>query len=158
MPEASPVATLVTLRRLLLGILLFGLVGTATELTLMGHDEDGWQMIPLVVLTVAIFASVAMLRTHARTSIVLLFRGAMLLLMLSGATGTVLHYRANMEFKREMDPSLGGVTLFWSVIRAQAPPALAPGNLALLGLLGLAAVYRLDRSTMSRMSRMSRDA
>jgi hypothetical protein len=150
MPEASPVATLVTLRRLLLGILLVGLVGTATELTLMGHDEDGWQMIPLVVLAVAIVASVVMLWTHARASIVPLFRGAMLLLIVSGATGAVLHYRANMEFKREMDPSLGGVAMFWSVIRAKAPPALAPGNMALLGLLGLACVYRLDRSDTSR--------
>jgi multisubunit Na+/H+ antiporter MnhB subunit len=150
MPEASPVATLVTLRRLLLGILLVGLVGTATELTLMGHDEDGWQMIPLVVLTVAIVASVVMLGTHARASIVPLFRGAMLLLIVSGATGAVLHYRANMEFKREMDPSLGGIAMFWSVIRAKAPPALAPGNMALLGLLGLACVYRLDRSDSSR--------
>jgi multisubunit Na+/H+ antiporter MnhB subunit len=149
-PEVSPVATLVTLRRLLLGILLLGLIGTATELTLMGHDEDGWQMIPLVVLSVAIVASVVMLGTDARASIVPLFRGAMLLLMLSGAIGAVLHYRANMEFKREMDPSLGGVALFWSVIRAKAPPALAPGNMALLGLLGLACVYRLDRPATSR--------
>jgi hypothetical protein len=53
MPESTPVATLTTLRRLLLGILLVGLVGTATELTLMGHDEDGWQMFPLVVLAMA---------------------------------------------------------------------------------------------------------
>jgi hypothetical protein len=35
MSQGSPVATLVTLRRLLLGILLFGLTGTATELLLM---------------------------------------------------------------------------------------------------------------------------
>jgi disulfide bond formation protein DsbB len=152
MPEASPVATLVTLRRLILGILLFGLVGTATELTLIGHDENGLQMIPLAVLTAAILASVVMLATNARASVVPLFRGAMLLLMLSGAIGTVLHYRANMEFKLEMDPSLGGLALFWSVIRAKAPPALAPGNMALLGLLGLACVYRLDRSAMSRSS------
>ena len=150
MPEVSPVATLATLRRLLLAILLFGLVGTATELTLIGHDEDGWQMIPLVVLTMAIVACVVMLGTRASTSVVPMFRGAMLLLMLSGAIGAVLHYRANMEFKLEMDPSLGGSALFWSVIRAKAPPALAPGNMALLGLLGLACVYRLDRPAASQ--------
>jgi multisubunit Na+/H+ antiporter MnhB subunit len=150
MREVSPHATLVTLRRLLLAILLFGLVGTAAELTLMGHDEDGWQMIPLVVLTLAIVASLVMLRTRSPAPVVPLFRGAMLLLMLSGATGAVLHYRANMEFKLEMDPSLGGAALFWSVIRAKAPPALAPGNMALLGLLGLACVYGLDRSNVSR--------
>ena len=49
--DVQPSATaLATLRRLLLGILLFGLVGTATELLLIGHDEDAWQLIPLVVL------------------------------------------------------------------------------------------------------------
>jgi disulfide bond formation protein DsbB len=109
-------------------------------------------MIPLVVLTLAILASVVMLVTHARASVVPLFRAAMLLLMLSGAIGAVLHYRANMEFKLEMDPSLGGGALFWSVIRAKAPPALAPGNMALLGLLGLACAYRLDRRAISRNS------
>jgi hypothetical protein len=150
MPEVSSAATLISLRRVLLAILLFGLIGTATELTLMGHDEDGWQMIPLVVLTMAIVAVVVMLWTRSPASVVPLFRGAMILLMLSGATGAVLHYRANMEFKLEMDPSLGGAALFWSVIRAKAPPALAPGNMALLGLLGFACVYRLDGSVRSR--------
>ena len=149
MPGESPMATLVTLRRLLLGILLFGLVGTATELVLMGHDEDAWQMIPLVTLAVAIGASVVMLARRASPPI-RLFRGAMLLLIVSGATGTVLHYRANMEFKLEMDPSLSGFALFSSVVRAKAPPALAPGNMALLGLLGLACTFRLDGSSLSR--------
>ena len=100
--------------------------------------KTAWQMIPLVVLAVAMLASVVMLGTRARAPAIRLFRGAMLLLMLSGATGTVLHYRANMEFKLEMDPSLSGFALFSSVVRAKAPPALAPGNMALLGLLGLA--------------------
>jgi hypothetical protein len=152
MPASTPVATLTTLRRLLLGILLFGLLGTATELTLMGHDEDGWQMIPLVVLTMAIFAGAAMLAIGDRPWVAPAFRAVMLLLMLSGAMGAVLHYRANMEFKLEMDPSLGGFALFSSVIRAKAPPALAPGNMALLGLLGLACAFRLDASSTTRRS------
>jgi hypothetical protein len=118
----------------------------------MGHDEDGWQMIPLVVLTMAILASIAMLAIGDRARVAPGFRIAMLLLMLSGAMGSVLHYRANMEFKLEMDPSLGGLALFSSVITAKAPPALAPGNMALLGLLGLACAYRLDASTTSRSS------
>jgi hypothetical protein len=149
MSQPSPVATLATLRRLLLAILLFGLVGTGTELLLIGHDEDAWQVIPLVVLTVAIVATLTMLTTRSTraTAATGLFRGAMVLLMLSGATGSVLHYRANMEFKREMDPSLSGFALFSSVVRAQSPPALAPGNMALLGLLGLACVFRLGVRT-----------
>ena len=54
----------------------------------------------------------------------------------------VLHYRANMEFKLEMDPTLSGLALFWSVVRAKTPPALAPATLALLGLLGLTYAFR----------------
>jgi disulfide bond formation protein DsbB len=150
MPDESARATLGTLRRLLLGILIFGAVGTATELLLIGHDEDGWQMIPLVVLALAVLAAVVMLVTRARAQAVRLFRGAMLLLLLSGATGSVLHYRANMEFKLEMDPSLSGLALFWSIVRAKAPPALAPGNMALLGLLGFACAFRLGDSSPSR--------
>ena len=77
------------------------------------------------------------------------FRVSMLLLIVSGALGAVLHYRANMEFKLEMDPSLNGWALFSSVIQAKAPPALAPGNMALLGLLGFACVFRIERASLS---------
>ena len=56
-------STVTRLRRLLLGILLFGLVGTAAELILIGHDEDWWQMIPLVVIGLAILGlGLAMIR------------------------------------------------------------------------------------------------
>ena len=146
MSQRSPFATLHTLRHMLLGVLLVGLVGTATELLLIGHDADVWQLIPLVVLAIAILASLALLATNFRpaNAATQLFRAVMLLLMLSGAMGSVLHYRANMEFKREMDPSLAGFALFSSVVQAQSPPALAPGNMALLGLLGLACTFRLD--------------
>ena len=75
----------------------------------------------------------------------------MLFLMLSGAIGSILHYRANMEFQLEMDPTLGGVALMFKVLHAKAPPALAPGNMALLGLLGLVGVWRIpDHPTDTR--------
>ena len=149
----SSAATLATLRLLLLGVLLFGLAGTGTELLLIGHDEDRWQMIPLVVIALAVLGSLAMIATRASAiGVTWMFRGAMALLIVSGATGAVLHYRANMEFKLEMDPSLGGAALFWSVLQAKAPPSLAPGNMALLGLLGLASTFRLDRRTSSEDS------
>ena len=156
MPTDVSGATLSSLRRLLLGLLVLGLVGTAAELVLMGHDEDVWQLIPLVVIAMAVLASGALLwgqtgvrpasdggqTPRARSSTVRFFRLSMLLLILSGVLGAVLHYRANMEFKLEMDPSLTGFALFSSVVRAKAPPALAPATLALLGLLGLTSVFR----------------
>jgi hypothetical protein len=146
MSQASPLATLATLRRLLLALLLFGLVGTATELLLIGHDEDRWQSIPLVLLAAATLATLAMVATEPAVAGLAAhaFRATMVLLILSGGMGSVLHYRANMEFKREMDPSMSGFALFSSVVQAKAPPTLAPGTLALLGLLGLACAYRLD--------------
>ena len=114
-------------------------------LLLIGHDEDVWQLIPLMTIGVAAVATVALAlgRPAARRALmtVRLFRAAMLLLILSGAAGSILHYRANMEFKLEMDPSLSGLALFSSVVRAKAPPALAPATLVLLGLLGLAASF-----------------
>ena len=149
MSDVSPSATLVALRRLLLGLLLFGLLGTATELLLMGHDEDAWQMIPLVVLALATIATLAIAISRNPAGIARLFRVAMAFLIVSGGMGTVLHYRANMEFKLEMDPSMAGFALFSSVMRAKAPPSLAPGNMALLGLLGLACAFRLDSASSS---------
>ena len=167
MPTDVSGATLSSLRRLLLGLLLLGLVGTAAELVLMGHDEDAWQLIPLVVIAMAVLASGALLwgqtgvrrgQTGVRPGSDPAAPGArpsdssglsMLLLILSGVLGAVLHYRANMEFKLEMDPSLNGWALFSSVIQAKAPPALAPGNMALLGLLGFACVFRIERASLS---------
>jgi hypothetical protein len=145
-PSGSYLATLVALRRFLFVILFVGLVGTATELVLLGHYQDKWQLIPFVVLGLAMLASlgVALHRAGSRAVVTRLFRTAMILLIVSGAAGTVLHYRSNMEFKLEIDPSLSGFALFWSVVTAQAPPALAPGNIALLGLLGFACTFRLE--------------
>jgi len=69
-------------------------------------------------------------------------QAAMAVVIITGAAGVVFHYRANMEFQLELDPSLGGFALMMKVLEAKAPPALAPGNMALLGLIGLAAVSR----------------
>jgi len=146
MTVTSPATTLAALRRLLLGLLAFGLLGTATDLLLIGHDEDAWQLIPLAMtgLALATTAGLALTRpASGRAAVVVrLFRVAMVLLIFTGGVGGVLHYRANMEFKLEMDPSLSGLALFSSVVRAKAPPAMAPATLVLLGLLGLAAAYR----------------
>jgi len=144
MMAVPPATTLLGLRRLLLGILAFGLVGTATDLLLIDHDEDVWQAIPLVMIGLALIVTtvLALIGSGRGAMAVRLFRAVMVLLMLTGGFGTVLHYRANMEFKLEMDPSLSGLALFISVVRAKAPPAMAPATLVLLGLLGLAAAYR----------------
>ena len=60
----------------------------------------------------------------------------------TGVIGITLHFKANAEFQREIDPSLGGLALFWKVVEATAPPALAPGVMVQLGLLGLVYTYK----------------
>ncbi len=45
---------LASLRKILLGILAFGMIGTVTELILLKHSEDIYQWIPLVLLGVGL--------------------------------------------------------------------------------------------------------
>ena len=71
-----------------------------------------------------------------------LFQAVMVLFLLSGVVGMVLHFQVNMEFQLEMDPALSGMALFQKSILAKAPPALAPGAMIQLGLIGLAYTFR----------------
>ncbi len=141
----SPTSTLATIRRLLLALLVFGMAGTTAELWLMGHYEDWKQLIPFGVMALSTLTGFwhGFARTTSSAS---MFRLSMLLLMVAGATGSVLHYRANMEFQLEMDPTMGGMALLLKVLHAKAPPALAPGNMALLGLLGLVSTLGISRT------------
>jgi len=154
MPTTSVADTLAALRAWLRWLVLLGLFGTAVELILIGHDEDRLQFIPLASIAVAMLAVAWTMvsRAAGRAGALRVFQAAMAQLILVGAAGCVIHYRANMEFKLEMDPSMSGFRLFSSVMRAKAPPALAPGNLALLGLLGLAAAFRLDEKGVRDVS------
>lgn len=122
-----------------------GLGGTTLELWLIGHHEDFWQWIPLVVMVVATLSAAWVVVSWSRAA-TLVFRIMMIMLMASGVVGAVLHYRANMEFQLEMDPSMGGLTLMAAILHAKAPPALAPGNMVLLSLVGLVAVWRSEWS------------
>lgn len=140
--------TLWTIRRLLLSLLLFGLVGTTSELWLMGHHEDAWQWMPLLVMSVAAIATVWVLAGWSSASLAT-HRILMTVLLVTGVIGAVMHYRANMEFQLEMDPSLSGLALMAEVLHAKAPPALAPGNMALLAMLGLLAGWRASHTPSS---------
>ena len=64
---ASPATTLAALRRLLLGLLAFGLVGTATDLLLIGHVEDAWQAIPLAAIALALVVTTLLALTGPAT-------------------------------------------------------------------------------------------
>lgn len=133
--------TLDTIRRVLLAILIIGLVGTATELFLLEHDEEAIQLVPLALIGIAFVAIGWHALNQGGTSLRML-QTIMVLFIVSGPLGMYLHYRANVEFQREVDPSIAGRALIVKAMKAKTPPALAPGTMSQLGLIGLAYAYR----------------
>jgi hypothetical protein len=130
-----------TLRRLLLVIVTIGLLGTAADLLLLNHYESGWQLIPLVLIALAL-PVVATLAVDDGFIAVLAMRVIMVTFVLAGCLGMLLHFNGNREFQRELDPAIAGWALVTKVMRAKAPPALAPASMIQLGLLGLLYTYR----------------
>jgi hypothetical protein len=134
-------STLQMLRRFLLVILTIGMAGTAVELMLLKHNEGKIQLVPLVLLGAGL-ASVAWHAVRPGTASARTVRIVMVAFVLAGLAGVYYHYRANLEFQLETDPSLAGSALLWRVLAAKTPPALAPGVMIQFGLLGLAYTYR----------------
>ena len=129
-----------SLRHFLLILFVIGAVGTGAELLLLGHTEDFWQWAPLVLMAASLVALGGHMLARGSRSL-RVFRGMMVLFVLSGGVGLWLHYHGNTEFELEMYPSLQGVELFWESVTG-ATPTLAPGAMLELGLLGLAYTYR----------------
>ena len=131
---AAPDRTLVV-RRGILAVLLFGTLGMAVELLLLAHYEEFDQLIPLVLAAAAV-GTLAWTTLAPGPAALLALRAVRAGFVLADAVGVVLHFQANAEFQREIDPALGGLALVWKVVQAKAPPALAPGVMVQLGLLG----------------------
>jgi hypothetical protein len=126
---------------LILAVLFFGLFGMGAELLLLQHTESWWELIPLVLIGLALI----ILTWHAITqhpASVRAVQGVMGLFLFAGVAGIALHYQSSMEFKLETSAALSGWALFWAVMSAKTPPALAPGSMIQLGLLGLVYTYR----------------
>lgn len=148
--EHEPVATIAVIRGILLIIFLLGALGAGAELLLVGHTESLWQLTPLllILISLAVIVCYAVIRWAA---ILRLFQITMILFVVSGIAGILLHYQGKKEFKLETNPDLGGMELFWAAIEGAAvPPVLAPGVMIQMGLLGLAYTYRHPRLTASR--------
>jgi hypothetical protein len=140
--------TLAAIRRLLLGALAVGVLGTSGELILLRHIDKPAQWIPLVLLG----AGVPILIWHAAAPsavTVRVLQGLMVGFIALGVVGVGLHYDGNVEFERELHPDEQG----WMFIRktvAGATPVLAPGSMVLLGLVGLAHAHHHPRRGSSR--------
>ena len=139
--EPHESATAVALRIFLRLLFTLGAAGACADLVLIGHVDGRAQQVPLVVLAGGLAVSVWMV-VSSRRAPVRVFQTVMMAFIACGLVGLSLHYRANVEFQREGDPSLAGRELLWSVLRAKVPPALAPGVMVQLGLLGLVYTYR----------------
>lgn len=136
------------IRSLLLAIFLLGVLGAGSELVLLGHYEEPWQLVPLGMIGLSLAVLVVRLfRNDARTLRV--FQVCMLLFVAAGILGIYLHYQSNVEFELEMNPAAAG----WELIRESltgAMPALAPGTMAYLGLIGLLYTWRHPIFSASR--------
>jgi hypothetical protein len=126
-----------SLRQWLFWVLVLGLVGTETELLLLEHYDDPWQLVPLVLIVGAI----AVLVWHARRPDARSLRAMQILMasfVMAGFVGLALHFRGAAEFQRETDPAMSTWDLVRKVMRTKAPPVLAPGVMLQLGLIGWA--------------------
>lgn len=129
-----------SLRTLLLATLVLGLLGTEAELLLLEHFEDAWQLVPVVLLGVALLALLAHAFARGRPT-VRTVQVTMVFFVVAGVLGTWLHYQSNAEFELEIVPEM----VFWPLFKAAMAgtmPVLAPGAMIQLGLIGLAWSFR----------------
>jgi hypothetical protein len=135
--------TLASIRKLLLGALALGVLGTSGELILLRHIDMAPQWIPVVIFAV----SIPVLIWHAVSPSRLTVRVVQVLMVVfmgAGIVGVGLHFNGNVEFERELHPTEQGLEFLRKTV-AGATPVLAPGSMVLLGLVGLAHTYRHPR-------------
>jgi hypothetical protein len=65
--------------------------------------------------------------------------------VLAGFAGFMAHFQGSAEYQLELNPEMSNWELLEKILRAKAPPLLAPGMMLQLGLLGLAYVFSDSR-------------
>jgi hypothetical protein len=128
------------LRRWILAILVLGLLGTVTELVLLEHYEQPLQFVPLVLIAAAIVTLYWEFTRHDLASRRAM-QAVMVLFVLAGFAGFAAHFQGSAEYQLELNPDMSPWELLEKILRAKAPPLLAPGMMLQLGLLGLAYVF-----------------
>jgi hypothetical protein len=130
----------VPIRRALLAILLFGLVGTEVELFLLKHTDGFWQLVPVVLVGLTALLALA---TGVKPGPVLvgILRAVMGVFLIAGAVGVVQHFTGNIGYEKESNPGLAGAELYEAALMGSTP-LLAPGVMVQLGLIGLLYTYR----------------
>ncbi len=125
--------------RFLYIIILLSVVGLELELLLIGHVEEFWQILPVIMLPLTLLVLLA----HE----IILKRGMfrvsyfyMVMMLGTGIFGTFLHYQNNSLFEQEMYPHLSGFKLMKESLTG-AIPVLAPGGMISIGLCGILLLY-----------------
>ena len=137
-----------TLRRGLLAVLAIGLLGTEVELALLKHTDGAWQVLPLVMIGFGI-AMVAFVLLAPGVISIRGLEALMWLFMASGAIGAILHFKGNVAYAKDSNPSLAGSELYREAVMGSTP-TLAPGTMIQLGLVGLLFTFRHPRRQHSR--------
>jgi hypothetical protein len=149
-PDAGADRIVQRLRGWILAVLVLGLLGTVAELVLLEHYEQPLQYVPLVLIAAALIVIGWHLVRHDGASLRVL-QAVMGLFVLAGFAGVVAHFIGSAEYQLELDATMDTWTLVEKVMRAKAPPVLAPGMMLQLGLLGLAYAYT-DRRYRSALA------
>ena len=130
-----------TIRRAIVAVYLIGLAGAAADLLLIGHVEEITQQVPLIVMAVAFVAGIwwgITIDLHSRRA----FQMTIAVLIFTGVVGLWFHFQGNVEFEREVSPSMSGFPFYWKALQGGSPPSLAPGTLIHLGLIGLISTFK----------------
>jgi hypothetical protein len=128
------------LRLWIVGVIVLGLIGTMTELILLEHDEQALQFVPLVLMALGA-AALVWQATANNTASLRALQIVMGLFVLSGFAGMAAHFNGSAEYQLELNPDLSTWELLDKIVRAKAPPLLAPGMMIQMGLLGLAYAF-----------------
>ena len=113
--ESPESATSARLRSALCAILIVGLVGTGTELVLLKHFEEPWQLVPLALIGVALVV-LGWYRVARGPAPLRALRATMWTCVVAAGVGLVQHFRSNVTDARESNPSLSGRALYADAI------------------------------------------
>ena len=133
-------STEAAIRLALLAILVVGLVGTEAELLLLKHTDGAWELVPVVLVGMALL----LLGWHGVSRSAASLRGLQLMMavfLASGVLGVALHFQGNVKYERDSSPALSGRELYRRAVMG-ATPMLAPGTMIQLGLVGLVFAFR----------------
>lgn len=139
----SSASTITLLRRALAAILVLGIVGAEVELLLLKHIDGVWQLAPIVLNGVALLVCGWYALTRNAAAIRTL-QAVMIIFLVSGGIGMIQHFRGNMAYAVDSNPSLAGRELYTEAVMGSTP-TLAPGMMVQLALVGLAFAFRHPR-------------